>query len=93
LLHHADEIALVSPRAAVEVTDRLLAAAEALRDGRTAGRPIGGGVRELRVAGTRLSLFYRINQETERIEALHVAQAGEPWPEQAAERRYPLAPL
>jgi len=85
LLHHADEIALVSPRAAIEVTDRLLAAVEALRDGRAAGRPIGGGVRELRVVGTRLSLFYRINQETERIEALHVAQAEEPWAEQSQE--------
>ncbi len=93
LLHHADEIALVSPRAAIEVTDRLLAAAEALRDGRAAGRPIGDGVRELRVAGTRLSLFYRINQEAERVEALHVAQAADPWPAEGAERRFPLAPL
>ena len=82
LLNHADEIALVSPRAAAEVTDRLLAAAEALRDGSATGRPVGSGIRELRIAGTRLSLFYRINQETERIEALHVAQAQEPWPEQ-----------
>ncbi len=80
LLNHADEIALVSPRAAVEVTDRLLAAAEALRDGRIAGRAVGAGLRELRIGGTRLSLFYRINQETERLEALHVAQAEQPWP-------------
>jgi len=82
LLNHADEIALVSPRAAVEVTDWLLAAAEALRDGRVTGRAVGSGLRELRIGGTRLSLFYRINEETERLEALHVAQAPEPWPEQ-----------
>jgi plasmid stabilization system protein ParE len=79
LLNHADEIALVSPRAAIEVTDRLLAAAEALRDGSVAGRPIGSGLRELRVDGTRLSLFYRINRETERLEAVHVAQADQAW--------------
>jgi plasmid stabilization system protein ParE len=91
LLNHADEIALVSPRAAIEVTDRLLAAAEALRDGRATGRPVGAGIRELRIAGTRLSLFYRINQETERIEALHVAQAEEPWPEEGEARRRPSA--
>ncbi len=82
LLNHADEIALVSPRAAIEVTERLLAAAEALRDGRVAGHPVGSGLRELRVAGTRLSLFYRINRETERLEAVHVAQAAEPWPDE-----------
>ncbi len=82
LLNHADEIALVSPRAAVEVTDRLLAAAEALRDGRVTGRPVRTGLRELRIGGTRLSFFYRINTETERLEALHVAQAEQPWPEE-----------
>ena len=73
------------------VTDRLLAGAEALRDGRATGRPIGSGLRELRIAGTRLSLFYRINQEAERLETLHVAQAEEPWPEEGATRRRPPA--
>lgn len=87
LLNHADEIALASPRAAIEVTDRLLASAEALRDGRAIGRPVGSGLRELRIAGTRLSLYYRINHETERLEAVHVAQADQPWPEQGEEWR------
>jgi len=75
----AQEIALISPRAAVEVVDRLIETAEALRDARGAGRPIGRGLLELRIAGSRLALVYRRNEAAQRLEILHIAQAEEAW--------------
>jgi plasmid stabilization system protein ParE len=79
LRRYADEIASSSPRAAVEVIDRLVDAAEALRDAREAGRSLGDGLAELRIPGSRLALVYRINSALDRLEILHIAQAEEAW--------------
>jgi plasmid stabilization system protein ParE len=65
----AQEIALINPRVAVEVVDRLMAQTESLRDASPTR-----GAQELAVAGTRLALLYRVNAKTERVEILGVTR-------------------
>jgi plasmid stabilization system protein ParE len=79
LRRYAEEIAASSPRAAVEVIDRLIDAAESLRDLEEKGRPIGDGLSELRIPGSRLALIYRLNASVDRLEILRIVQAEEAW--------------